>query len=42
MGFGNPYGDIYSEEIVFKWVNKMVELGVGIISLADTVGVARQ
>jgi len=41
MGFGNPYGDIYSEEIVFDWVNKIVELGVQTISLADTVGVAK-
>ncbi len=41
MGFGNPYGDPYSEEIVFKWVNKMVDVGIEIISLADTVGVAR-
>ena len=40
MGFGNPYGDPYSEEIVFDWVRKMVDLGVEIISLADTVGVA--
>ncbi len=40
MGFGNPYGDLYSEEIVFEWVNKMVALDIGIISLADTVGVA--
>src|SRR5688572_22308490 len=40
MGFGNPYDDPYSEEVVFKWVNKMVEMDIGIISLADTVGVA--
>jgi hydroxymethylglutaryl-CoA lyase len=40
MAFGNPYGDPYSEEIVFNWVDKIVEMGVGIISLADTVGVA--
>lgn len=40
MGFGNPYGDPYSEQIVFDWVGKMVDLGVKIISLADTVGVA--
>ena len=40
MGFGTPYGDAYSEEIVFEWVNKMVGLGVKIISLADTVGLA--
>jgi hydroxymethylglutaryl-CoA lyase len=40
MGFGNPYGDRYSEEIVFEWVNKLVAMDIGIISLADTVGVA--
>jgi hydroxymethylglutaryl-CoA lyase len=40
MGFGNPYGDPYSEEIVFDWVNKITALNVGIISLADTVGLA--
>ena len=40
MGFGNPYGDPYSEELVFEWVNKIIALDVEIISLADTVGVA--
>jgi hydroxymethylglutaryl-CoA lyase len=40
MGFGNPYGDLYDEEIVFEWVNKLVAFDIGIISLADTVGVA--
>ena len=40
MAFGNPYGDRYSEEIVFEWVNKMVAMDIGIISLADTVGIA--
>jgi hydroxymethylglutaryl-CoA lyase len=40
MGFGNPYGDLYSEEIVFNWVNRMVEMEIGIISIADTVGLA--
>jgi hydroxymethylglutaryl-CoA lyase len=40
MGFGNPYGDTYDEEIVFEWVNKLVAMDIGIISLADTVGVA--
>ncbi len=41
MGFGNPYGDAYSEKIVFDWVEKITGLGVKIISLADTVGLAR-
>ncbi len=40
MGFGNPYGDPYDEEIVFEWVNKLVGMDISIISLADTVGVA--
>lgn len=41
MGFGNPYNDPYSDEIVFDWVNRMTDMGVKIISLADTVGVAQ-
>lgn len=40
MGFGNPYGDPYDEEIVFNWVNRLVGMDIGIISLADTVGLA--
>ena len=40
MAFGNPYGDPYSEGIVFKWVEQMIRMGIETISLADTVGVA--
>lgn len=40
MGFGNPYGDPYSEDIVFDWVNKIVALNVHTVSMADTVGLA--
>jgi hydroxymethylglutaryl-CoA lyase len=40
MGFGNPYGDPYDEEIVFNWVKRIAELGIRTISLADTVGLA--
>lgn len=40
MGFGNPYGDVYNETIVFEWVNKLVAMDIKIISLADTVGLA--
>lgn len=40
MGFGNPYGDPYSPEIVLQWVSELVKMDIGIISLADTVGVA--
>ncbi len=41
MGFGNPYGDPYSEESVFEWIKKIVDLGIKTISLADTVGIAK-
>lgn len=40
MGFGNPYGDPYSEEVVLDWIDKISRAGVSIISLADTVGLA--
>ncbi|RYY89345.1 MAG: hydroxymethylglutaryl-CoA lyase [Chitinophagaceae bacterium] len=40
MGFGNPYGDAWSEHVVLEWVSTLVALGVPIISLADTVGLA--
>jgi hydroxymethylglutaryl-CoA lyase len=40
MGFGNPYGDAWSPRLAADWVARMVDLGVGIISLADTVGTA--
>ena len=40
MGFGNPYGDVYNEEIVMEWVDKIANLDIDIISIADTVGLA--
>jgi hydroxymethylglutaryl-CoA lyase len=40
MGFGNPYNDPYSDEIVFEWVSKISSLDVRVIALADTVGLA--
>lgn len=40
MGFGNPYGDVYNDEIVFNWVDKLVAMDIKTISLADTVGIA--
>jgi hydroxymethylglutaryl-CoA lyase len=41
MAFGNPYGDEYSPEVALEWIRLLVEMGVGIISLADTVGLAK-
>ena len=40
MGFGNPYGDAFNAEIVANWAKKVNGLGVKIIALSDTVGVA--
>ena len=40
MGFGNPYGDAFNVEIVADWAEKMSILGIKIIALSDTVGLA--
>lgn len=38
MGFGNPYGDPWSVEIVGEWTERLSLMGVKILSLSDTVG----
>lgn len=38
MGFGNPYGDPWSPEIVADWTDKLSRMGVKILSLSDTIG----
>jgi len=41
MAFGNPYGDPWDKDVALRWVDRLVnELGIGVIALADTVGVA--
>ena len=40
MGFGNPYGDPWSPEIIRNWVNQIILMGVSTFSLSDTVGSA--
>ncbi len=41
MAFGNPYGDTWGPEIGLTWSHRLSnELGVKIISLADTTGVS--
>ena len=42
MGFGNPYGDPYHPEIVGSFVEKLANLGVGMVSLADTIGASNE
>lgn len=38
MGFGNPYGDPWSVEVVGEWTERLAEMGARILSLSDTVG----
>jgi hydroxymethylglutaryl-CoA lyase len=40
MGFGNPYGDPWNVDIVANWTEKLAKVGVKILSLSDTIGVA--
>lgn len=40
MGFGNPYGDEWSVDIVEKWVSDLYAMGIRIINLSDTIGVS--
>ena len=38
MAFGNPYGDKWNEEILAIWIEKLLNMGVKNILLADTTG----
>ena len=38
MGFGNPYGDPWNVQIVSQWIERLINTGVHIISLSDTIG----
>ncbi|MCB0598194.1 MAG: hydroxymethylglutaryl-CoA lyase [Lewinellaceae bacterium] len=40
MGFGNPYGDPWNVEIVQRWAGRLVDMGISILQLSDTIGVA--
>ena len=41
MGFGNPYGDLWSDELVAEWSDKLMNLfPVSRLSLSDTIGAA--
>jgi hydroxymethylglutaryl-CoA lyase len=41
MGFGNPYGEEWSETLVEKWATRLYsQLDIQIQSLSDTIGVA--
>ncbi|GAA3947737.1 hydroxymethylglutaryl-CoA lyase [Hymenobacter algoricola] len=38
MGFGNPYGDPWSPDIVAEFTRTLSNMGVGIVALSDTIG----
>ena len=39
MGFGNPYGDAWSPELLLEWAAKVDDaLGPEVIALSDTIG----
>jgi hydroxymethylglutaryl-CoA lyase len=40
MGFGNPYGDPFHEDIVAQWIEKLGDLDLKIFALSDTIGVS--
>ncbi|MEP2771897.1 MAG: hydroxymethylglutaryl-CoA lyase [Fulvivirga sp.] len=42
MGFGNPYDDPYSVDVVAKFTDILASMGIEIISLADTIGVSNE
>jgi hydroxymethylglutaryl-CoA lyase len=41
MAFGNPYGEAWEEEGLFRCIRSLATMGVRHISLADTVAVAK-
>jgi hydroxymethylglutaryl-CoA lyase len=40
MGFGNPYNDPWSVDIIDYWLNRMLPLGIRSLQLSDTIGIA--
>ena len=40
MGFGNPYGDEWSIDILQEWIDLLLHTGITEIYLADTIGIA--
>ncbi|MBI9036490.1 MAG: hypothetical protein JEY97_00035 [Bacteroidales bacterium] len=38
MGFGNPYGDPWNFDIIFEWVEKLIDIGIKTIPFSDILG----
>lgn len=41
MGFGNPYGEEYSVDIVLEWAWRLSQIGIEELVLSDTIGVSK-
>lgn len=42
MGFGNPYGEEWSTEMVENYVQQFIDMGIEHIKLSDTIGAAKE
>ncbi|MDH5603387.1 MAG: hydroxymethylglutaryl-CoA lyase, partial [Cyclobacteriaceae bacterium] len=40
MSFGNHYSDPYHTDLVMEMIKRLDDMGIGVVSLADTVGIA--
>ncbi|MFB1022232.1 MAG: hydroxymethylglutaryl-CoA lyase [Vicingaceae bacterium] len=40
MGFGNPYGDPFHEDVAANWINRLQGFDLKIFALSDTIGVS--
>ncbi|QTN39314.1 hydroxymethylglutaryl-CoA lyase [Cryomorphaceae bacterium] len=40
MGFGNPYGETWSPELVIHWSERLEQMGIKTLALSDTIGSA--
>ncbi|WP_164110005.1 MULTISPECIES: hydroxymethylglutaryl-CoA lyase [Sphingobacterium] len=40
MAFGNPYGDLWHEDLVLGWIERLSDLGIKRFSIADTTSEA--
>jgi hydroxymethylglutaryl-CoA lyase len=42
MAFGNPYQELWHQDIVAKWSEKLIDNGIKILALSDTIGVSNK
>ena len=42
MAFGNSYGDAWSPELVTTWAEKLSNMGITHLALADTIGISNE